>query len=358
MQELYDRLVQCLASMQVIQNTCMIIKDDFLKRTIGRMFFIRLDDFVKTAPQLKNKLQRAGYKVRTLEERIHRLESDYENHYARIRDHLAAHRDGKDFWSCLELWHDIDQISIEFLATDAGQVLNEMSTINESFGLYARPLEINTEVANALSNYQPINNKPTIGMDSFAYSRASTVYTIPVHESQELGVKIVSCFDFARRQVRLLREMEIMTCPILKQTISASLILDLVNLIENLFGLPNKVFRSKTFTQMSIEYQFKGFQILEKLAEAIAIHQDSLDELLEIRNKACAHYDMKTSIANTIKLLDNIDYHALEKDFDFLWEVFEDACKMDVRTLMYLIHDTPIGGILSVKPNGTEKSFL
>lgn len=50
MKKLFDRLAYCLAPMQVVQNVCEKINDDFLKRTIGRMIFVRLDDFVKTAP--------------------------------------------------------------------------------------------------------------------------------------------------------------------------------------------------------------------------------------------------------------------------------------------------------------------
>ncbi|MBD2627430.1 hypothetical protein [Trichormus variabilis] len=358
MQELFDRLIHCLEPIQVIHGTCQVLNNDFLKRTIGRMVFIRLDDFIETAPRLQNQLKRNGHIIRDLKSAIRKLDNDYKGYYAKIRLHLTAHRDDFDIASRLDLWHDIDLASIEILADDAELILNIIHSLDSSLGIYVKPKEIDdNNVKDALLNFQSENAGITIGMDNLAGSRENTIFTIPCHSSQERGQNIMSCFDLASRQIKLFSQIETLACPVLKRTLAASITLDTLNLIEDIFGLPGRIPRHKTFVEIAKESGFQGADLLEQYANALP--HDSCDQLIQIRNHVCAHYHKDTPIADLIQILDDIteDWQKLDNNLNTLMGAFYQACSMDIRTRMYLIHGENVKGILETDITGWEKPF-
>jgi hypothetical protein len=320
------------------------------------MVFIRLDDFLKTAPQLKNKLKRGGHIVRDLEDAIRKLDNDYEKHYVKIRDHLTAHRDDLDLVSRLSLWHDIDLVSIEILSDDAELIFNIIHSLDSSLGIYKKPEEIyDSNVRDALSHFISQNSGVSIGMDNLAGSRPNTIYTIPCHSSQERGQQIMSCFDMATRQINLFYKLEALDCPIIKQTLAASITLDTINVIEDIFGLPGRTARNKTFVEIAKESGFEGAELFERYAKALP--KDSCDQLIDIRNKTCAHYDVHTPISDLIKILNDITAEELANNLNNIKEAFDNACSQDPRTDMYLLHGYNVKGALETISTGWEKPF-
>ena len=228
--------------------------------------------------------------------------------------------------------------------------------IKPSLGQYECPPEINDPTVNkVLSSFTTETRTVTVGMDNLAYSRHNTSSLIPHHESQRRGLQIVSCFDLVHRQLMLLKVLESSICPILKRTIKASIILDLVNLIEDLFGFKRQNPRNKPFVVMALESQFQGADILRKHAEGM--DNKTINHLIELRNKACAHYDRKIPINEVVNMLDAVNLNYIITIYSSLQKVFTNACRADYRTIMYLIHNQPLKDVIEVAQTGLDKPF-
>jgi hypothetical protein len=344
------KLDYCLECIAAVQDACCFLTDDSDKRLISRVLFLRLDDFTRTAPQVKNDLRRRGKDVRQLEVATNRLLTDYGGHYDRIRDHLTAHRDDLGIGVTIDLWRDIDTASISILASDAADIAAQIAARDTAYVINPQPAPAGLE--DALRQPAP-RTAGAYAHDTLAATRTGEIAVSSPSPLGRAASLVVSGFDFANRELQLLQQVAGLNHRPLERVLKSLLVLDVLNIAESLTDVPGRSPRpGSLLTQVEVAKMAATLR-----AVARQVPTADWQALIEIRNKCAAHLDEALTAADIVARIDALDVNLLVNLLRILAEAFEVVCRSDVRLKGFRLHGVPLPLGVSVAPRSPFPSF-
>jgi hypothetical protein len=139
----------------------------------------------------------------------------------------------------------------------------------------------------------------------------------------------------------------------------AMLIVDLINLIDNLYpytptGSKHKI---KSFLEISLDQGHRGYQTLKDAYDQR--DTDAESKLREVRNRIAAHVDdnPSRSLEDLLALLDSTPLELMGKVFWSARNAFIKCCQEDTRTLSLLCHRQPLVRLTRLIETGDFKPY-
>jgi len=322
--------------------------NDFCKRSMMRSFFIQVDNVTKIAPRVKNTLYKDGViditLKKSLEELLKKLLASYEKSYDIIRDKLGAHNQPIDILSLHNWWNGIDYSSIEVLYGDIKEIQSTFESIEEINFLNIpdySPIDIPLD-----SELYQGEVVPSFAIDRLAFSKPNTTYMVSCHDTQDKAQLILSIIEFLEVDFAVTVATNNPTTIYTRMVFDIGwmlAIVDLCSLIDNLFV--------DTQHDKSLLQYWKGdmggYNILLKVESA----RDHVleDSVRKLRNTLAAHIDDFDTISDIYKLYEQLDLMAVHAYAVMLVNAFRNACRLDIRTKIFLVQNVPLSGVVSIQ---------
>ncbi|CUJ30649.1 hypothetical protein [Achromobacter sp. 2789STDY5608621] len=320
--------------------------DDHAKRSILRFFFIQLDNLIGLTARAKNLLYRNGSinikQKKTIEEKIAILEGSYGNAYDAIRDKVAAHTQPMDLIELLGWWNDIDKTTIEVLYDDAEEIKSSVARAAH-ITFSALPEQIPLQFPDNGKIAVRSSRTPSVSADRLSLAKQNVVSMIEGHETQKKAQAVLSIIDFLECNFSLtvaVDNPETLYKRVVFDIGWLLAIVDLCSLIDNLFK-DDKY--DKSLLTYWKEHGIKGHDMLFSLFQARELSLEN--ELRDIRNKLAAHIDTEESILDTIIRFEKIDLAQVHSYAIRIVNAFRDACRVDIRTKVFLIHGMTVNAV-------------
>ena len=337
-------------------DTCYLIRSESITdqsiRIYMRMFFIQVDNLLKYLGELKNELFKDGKitleERRELESKIRVLSTDYDNSFDIIRDKLAAHNQDIEFEKLIDWWSSIDHSVIELIYSDA----KEIQSILESAGVTFMPVP----------DYSPITGNGAqpqeefkISTDRLAFAKRNTSGMLACHPSQEKAQTITSILEFLDADFRL-TYLSDNPDTIYKRLVFdvgwMLVILDTCSLLDNLFvSSPNE----KCLLDHWLENDFGGYHSLAQMNSNRNLEYEKC--IREIRNQFAAHIDKKSSFEELYSRFENLNLNDLYSYVTNIVNLFNNACRQDVRSSTILINNTTLKGVIGLAYDNSNDFF-
>lgn len=328
--------------------------NDHSKRVALRIIFIQVDNLLKFVGRLKNGLFREGaIDISTkieIEGFVRELENSYRHSFDIVRDKLSAHNQPLDILALLDWWNEIDYTTIEILYDDAKAIQRAFKSVR---GITFLPISdyspLTIPSKGALSKNQ---DSPKVSSDRLAISKSNTIAMIACHDSQEKAQLIVSVIDFLEIDFAL---TVISNNP---STIYERLVFDIgwMLAIIDLCSLIDNLFETNQYDQSLLEHWKHDMKGYDYLNEINGKRNHELESIIrEVRNKFAAHVDSDDVIKKLYDNFNTIDLASVHSYACMLVNTFLNACRMDIRTKMFLIQSAPVSGVIAV--NKTVEPF-
>ena len=353
--------------MEVVRLLTGALSNDHDRRVIGRMLFVTLDDFPINLSRGEERPPRRGQG---------RHPSDWSDSGPDIRlreqfcsDPRPPHRSparrcGRRHAGLTGTGDDRSTGPLEsdglvehftpILVDDARQIVDELVRLGAGY------FQVEPEIVSGLlvSDTASIarGEQPQVGMDALALGRPNTIGIIPGTAAQSRGMQIVSLF-----LTLLVAHMRFCPSCLAKehgfaiQTIVRLVVVDFLNLIEHVWGLPGLPPAQLPMVKLATDAGFKGAPHLA--ATDHLPKQPWLPSLLELRNQACAHLDRAKPLSSLLESIDAVCVETLGRMIGATQKIFRDFCAADIRTRMFLVHGQKLEGVMEVVDPGTIKPF-
>jgi len=317
--------------------------NDYSKRVISRYFFILIDDLLKVAGKTNNKQLAAG-KITSSDrtetkEKIRALRKSYENAYDLIRDKLSAHQQNLKIDLLYNYWLEIDVTTVETLYGEACDIKDSLQkgfdTKFDQLKQYSKMNIISPELnINADKNFN-------YSSDRLSIAKSNTIGIIPAHDSQDRAQTVISILNFLKIDFALTVQ-----CNNPKTDYQSKLfdigwllvICDFISLIDNLYE--DNVYGKSILTYWT-ELNMEGHSILDN-SNKNKRDLNYENKIRNIRNKIAAHKDNTESIQSVYDIYQKIDLGEFHKYITFHCNVFIAACRLDIRTKLFNVHNSPV----------------
>lgn len=350
-----NKLAFLAYTMEHVVKACRALKDPHTARVLGRVMFVSIDSFVKLAPVHKNALRRAGTlqsaRLRGAEAKIAQLRQDYEAWYAGLRDKLGAHQQLLPLPRLFELWNDIDAASLSIFADDAAAVQGLLGGSS-----LVRPIELDSHgVYAAYTSVSGVSSEPQLAVDRVAHTRPNTVSIIAAHPTQEKAQRVLTAIDNIGTLTTQLPSVQASFAVAWKALIDL-LVLDICSLIDNLFvdrPADRNGPEDPSLMTLWARDKFRGAPHLQAFPRDVQLEQ----VLRDTRNRACAHLDHRLSLQQLLWLTRALPMPRLSDYVGALHGRFLEACRMDIRTKLFLLQRQTLTGVVAVCDTGLIRPF-
>jgi hypothetical protein len=348
--ELKQKLVytfQHLDAMYLFRNE---VVRDHGKRAILRFFFIQIDNLLKLAGRLKNRLAAEGAldssaKVE-VEKAIATLRADYEGSFDLVRDKLSAHAQLIDLGNALAWWSRVDYSTVEILYDDverleaAFRISKDMAFT--PIGADYRPLKI--PVDNLLSPDAQHFHMDTGRLGLSSGGAVGVIMMSPVHEKAQLVISTLDMIKFDFALTCLVEKFSTKYNELLFDAAWLLAVIDTCSLIDNLF-VQSTIDGPSLLDQWGAE-GFSGHVALVRMNSA----RDAIfeAELRNLRNKIAAHLDADGSFESLHEGFVRFDLGKVVAYVNWLASQFFEACRADIRTKMFALHGMQLHGVLGL----------
>ncbi len=354
MEELIKKTLYCVRMMNLVKRLSNVATNDYKKRIISRSIFVYLDAFFNFAPQIKNSLDKKDVNVKSINEKISKIRDEYEDYYSKIRDKLTAHRQDLPILETFEVWNDIDVTTLDYFITEVLDIYNLLHGLKRNeITSYSDFTIASVELKPSTSN---IPTTPSIASDNLALTRPNTISLVAINQIQYRGTQINSIIDTIYYLASILPDEA--QSKDLERLIKSMLIVDLINLLDNLYPYnpSDGSHKIESFYEISNNENLKGYQIL---VQSYTTRNIALEERIRtIRNKICAHIDTTESLETLLDYLDKFTIDEFNLLFVPLRTAFKKSCQADVRTKMLLMNNIKFGdNVIAVEDTGLIKDF-
>jgi hypothetical protein len=347
---------------ELVATVSRAIPNDHAARVFGRALFLGLDSFLVFAPALKNACRREGTvsenDADSLRDRIEKLRGDYTAFYERLRHKGVAHQQEVGFEQLFELWNEIDQATLTIFADDVKGIVDQMGSAfaPSVFAPYPRVPELDDAAFYERFASLPFpRSVPSLGVDRFASTRPQTVAMIPGHPTQEKSQRIVTTFDHIRIVTQQIQPAAAPSM-LARKAILDLAVVDLCSAIDNLFvdRAPDRDMPADP--SLLTLWRADHFGSVRVLA-SFPRNADFEKKLREVRNKASAHIDSEADLDDLLTLMARLPVNEMTDYLRALHRVFQNACRADIRSLVFAAQGTLLQGAMSVHDSGAMKPF-
>lgn len=328
--------------------------NDHSKRAILRFFFIQIDNVLKLIGRTKNKLFKEHLLTKAQKDNLEQLTTilsdSYDRAYDTIRDKIAAHNQPLELVSLLNWWNDIDQTTIAVLHDDVKKIQSVIASANgvhfSNINDYA-PLAI---PPNGRLSLNANSAQPSVFLDRLALTKPNAVSIIACHSSQEKAQIILSIIDFLEIDFALTLVTNNLSTKYAKLLFDTGWLLAVVDIC----ALVDNLFEDNQYDKSLLSYwkdDMAGYTALQSIHQGRNLQIEA--ELRELRNMMGAHIDSKQQVSNVLTKFEGIDLGMVHQYACALVNAFFDACKQNIRTRIFCVHNVPVKGVVSV-PNGNK----
>ncbi|HEY1076811.1 MAG TPA: hypothetical protein VGE51_08980 [Fontimonas sp.] len=329
---------------------------DHGKRAIQRFFFVQIDNLLKLAPQLKNRLAAEGSLSATdkvaVELAIGTLRGSYDGSFDSVRDKLAAHAQIMDLGTALAWWDSIDYSTIDVLYDDVERVERTLRTSRDMdfarIGTDYRPLDVPSD-----NDLSPDSEKFHVDSGRLGLSSAGAVSLIVLAPEHKKAQLVVSTLDMIRFDFALTCLVENYSTRYRELLFDAGWLLalmDTCSLIDNLFD--DSPIDGPSLLDQWEAIGLKGHAVLRDMD----LRRDAVleEEIRRLRNKFAAHIDADAEFEDLHAAFVRFDLARVVAYVHWLANGFLSACRVDIRTRMFAVHGSLLAGVLdlmkTVKP--------
>ncbi|QDH15735.1 hypothetical protein E3E11_07610 [Oecophyllibacter saccharovorans] len=327
--------------MRLVLRLVQAAPTDEVARIIARHIFVRLENFIQHARQLKKFLNTSGYNTN----HYHKIKEEYvklfEDYSKKIRNHLSAHIQDLDLREILVFWYFIDEEKLSIFVELAAKIYSSL----ENLGIVGFPIlkdfpEINEPVfKETLLDWEGSGEKSNgfeVARDPFSRARPDTLsignYDFPlINRAQQIY--------FLYRWITIQKEVyeKFKGFANVVRIIKSRIITDVVSSIDCLVTRDidpsrpqylegfDKLFK-KCFPENPLEEFKKEFSI----ENIVAPYRD-------VRNKFGAHFEKSVSysLIDLKKLIDESDLNLALKEYETLIFIFDNLCKYHRNLYIY-----------------------
>lgn len=325
---------------------------DYRKRVLARAVYLQVDTFIDLVRRFKNALKKrrliSRQQRKDLERRIRMLVPDFSGCYQSIRDKVTAHRQEETIELIFDYWNNIDNLSIDVFVDHMVAILQSLE-VPLSFKFTQPDLEEVKKCIDDLNNSNASSPQPEVVMsnDSLALTRPGTVGMIACHTDQEKAQSLESIIDF----LEVLSEVAMCMShsQLFREVVWSLLIVDLFSFLDGLYDDG----KHESLMTKWRSGNYNGFSLIE------AAHKQRNTTLesraREIRNKFAAHLDANDSLESIRKLVFGFDLVEFANYVAGHIENYRNACRVDIRTRMFLIRNVPLAGVVGVQDVEVKK---
>lgn len=313
------------------------------------MAFVYLHSFIEPALATKNELRsrcanRAGrVQCVAAERRLVQLKRDYEGYYRTVRHSLAAHRQDLPLEDAIEAWNQVDSDTLDWFIEEARGCWADLRALDPTLPAGSQ-LEEETHrefLAEVSAAFDPPSDKAELSFDTLALSHPRRIGLIPTHPIQGRAAEIVSILEMI--------DMGVWFSTFLQRSfasqllIQSMLVVDLVNLIDDLYGgSAGRVdHRQDSFIEILGAAQHPGESVLQTAISQL--DHAAIRTVRSVRNDIAGHvsFDPARNLAGLMKELVDLDETTLNSVYVPARQAFYDACAADLTTRIFLISGRP-----------------
>lgn len=339
------KLLRLAQLIDVVAEASGALRDAHHARVYLRAAFLALHSFLDYAPYQKNRAGLATADREDVEARLRRLRGDREDVEA-IRHRTAAHHQEVDLVVLFEQWAHADDATAKILRDDVLAIYRALAT-GGTVAPYAVPEELSSgDLHRAFSTVEPSEDGVTVAQDRVAGTRPNTIMSIPCHPDQEKAQRVVTVCEHLTVESGL--SAHVAETPLARFALQQLFACDAVSLVEGIFlDVPGDADRGIPDDPSLLSRWEKGPDSDGRpYAGAAVLRSFVRDPHLEtatreLRNKACAHFDVALSMAEIDALMSAYDFVALGDYVTKVVDAFQRACRTDLLTHRF----ANIGGI-------------
>jgi hypothetical protein len=341
MEEIIKKLLYCIRMMNLIKQFSSIGNSDYEKRIISRYIFVYFDSFLVLAPILKNNINK-GLKSKNkskftdsniieVEKKISEITIEYNSFYSILRDKVSAHRKDLSIIELCEVWNEIDVTALDYYISEALDIYNLLHSleVNE----IPKYIDFHS-ISKNISNF-PDNINYKFSSDNLALTRTNTIALIPSNDLQKRVSQINSIID----TIQYIDSLYMKVCHNLdlERLIKSMLIMDILNLLENIYPhSPKKPeYKIDSLFEILKKSNGKSFKILTDFETKRNYELEK--KITNVRNIICAHIDKdKNTLEECLGLLDTITLEELNQIYSQTFNAFEKSCEEDIILKRFL----------------------
>lgn len=338
MNDLIEKVRWCHRMMHLTKWVCDQAADEHVKRLVARFAFLYLDALSTLLPRCKNKLKPKG-DVASAEAKTKQLAHDYEDHYATIRDKLAAHRQHVPLHELYDMWFtDLDATTLGVFLSDVEAVYHDFRQLDTTLpALDTSPDEADGGLAGKLqAALKHLPNVIRVGSGSLDPMAPGAVALIAGEGQgfQQIGSRLVCIRDFTGFVVRHLVPVTTAGSDS-ERLFKIAYLTETISLIDNMYphAPANPAHQYKSYLEKAREHRpHKGLADLE---DAYTKHDHALEgQLRAVRNKIAAHVDDHLSLVDLLAMLDGLGLDKIRTLGAPAYAAFAKSCPADPRTMM------------------------
>ena len=279
-----------------------------------------------------------------IEARIARLQSEYKDSFALVRDKMVAHRQKEDLLTLFEHWVQVDQVAGVVLRDDMLDIYDRLAAL-QAVPERAMPAEIPDAIA-AAQRFGTETTRPWWDLSLYALANQNSgavLPTSPMLEKLQQALAAVTGILVFNRIVSKLPQSGILE--FLRAQVG---VVDLCSLLDNVF-----------LDRPDDEGLVTRWQKMKHRGSAILLgfrRRPALEEVLRLaRGKVLAHLDSDSTWADMSLIVSMIPWADVGTYYNELWHTMKRALAAEMATALYAghgeeMHESVVGMAKTVKP--------
>jgi hypothetical protein len=346
-----EKLRFLVMEMRLAMRLALFAPTDADARMLTRHVLIRAVDFVSHARQLRKPLEQAGFDTGTFNGLKEYYAAEFQEYFQKVRDRLSAHVQDIELGEGIELWNSVDATKSEFFADGAAEIYRALESLDiANFPTLTDFAELNEPAfVQALHAYQASGNKLQVvemGTDPLAMTRPNSSALLNTHPINARAGHLALIQRWMMAQAQLFPRFG--SFPNVVRILKARMITDLVNACDCLITRDiNPTARQQMdgldvlLAQMVYPNAIEQFKAAFRVEEAITPYR-------MVRNKVGSHLDsdIGVTLAQLLKLIDDMDFEAGLGVYDKLRQAFEKTCRDVLFLRPHLADGKTINGVL------------
>ncbi|MGJ1435690.1 hypothetical protein [Sphingobacterium siyangense] len=346
-----EHLHYTLKEIDTVSQLLLIENATFFKRSLTRLIAMRTDDFIKLGFIANKQTVRS----QSIKDDLNALKSLYEDYFKKQRDKYGAHVQHLDFGDRLKFWSEIDADKASFFTELPRQIFSGFHAaatyISYTPGTIDRE---SAELIKAVNKQFNLELFPSISTDILALTRPNTggmINLTLIHTKAGVLKSLELLIDYEIAQIEALK-----TKVETKRLFLKLFITDLVSYLDNYFTRTDIAADAAQYEEgfdycirQSIDEGTANARIiLTQFVTNVNLTQH-INELRNIRNRACGHIDPDLAIDDLDQLINEFDVQKFKGFYLRLKDVFRSICHSVVYLKQYLIDPLePIHGIVAM----------